>query len=122
MEEIKIVEAFDGQNVVDAERKAEMQLIVADVIMDFKTQGQISNQALFDRLDKFQPTGDEIEELYKLIEESGVKIINEDERSKEFYDQLLKEVSMDDPVKMYLKDIGKVPLLSPDEETELAKK
>ncbi|MBQ7408020.1 MAG: RNA polymerase sigma factor RpoD, partial [Clostridia bacterium] len=40
----------------------------------------------------------------------------------DLYDQLVKEINMDDPVKMYLKDIGRVPLLSSDEEVELAKR
>ena len=122
MEEKKIIDAFDGQTVNDEERKAEINLVAADVIIEFKAQGQITTEALFDRLDKLQPTADEVDEVYKLIEQSGIKIVNEDEKNKEFYEQLLKEVSMDDPVKMYLKDIGKVPLLSPDEETELAKR
>ena len=122
MEENKIIESFDGIKVDDAERTGEMQLIVSDIILEFKPQGSITTEALFDKLEKFQATGSELEEIYKLIEESGIKIVNEYEKSKEFYDQLLKEVSMDDPVKMYLKDIGKVPLLQPDEETELAKR
>ena len=37
------------------------------------------------------------------------------------FDQLPASVKVDDPVRMYLKDIGKIPLLSIDEETELAK-
>ena len=57
-----------------------------------------------------------------MFDDEKIQIINEYERDKELYDQLLKEVSMDDPVKMYLKDIGKVPLLQPDEETELARR
>ena len=37
------------------------------------------------------------------------------------FDQLPASVKVDDPVRMYLKDIGKIPLLSIDEETDLAK-
>ena len=63
-----------------------------------------------------------MEEIYKTLETSGIKIVDDYEKDKELYDQLLKEISMDDPVKMYLKDIGKVPLLSADDEIELARK
>ena len=63
-----------------------------------------------------------MEEIYKTLEVNGIKIIDDYEKDKELYDQLLKEISMDDPVKMYLKDIGKVPLLSADDEIELARK
>ena len=63
-----------------------------------------------------------MEEIYKTLEENGIKIVDDYEKDKELYDQLLKEISMDDPVKMYLKDIGKVPLLSADDEIELARK
>ncbi len=100
----------------------ELNAVVMDTVSEFKKSGSITTGQLFDRLDKFQTTPTELEEIYKIFDNQGVQIVNEYERVKEIYDELLKEVSMDDPVKMYLKDIGKVPLLQPDEETELAKK
>ena len=100
----------------------ELMGLVGDVILEFKKAGSITSSQLFDKLDKMQVTPEELEEIYKIFDDSGITIINEYEKDKELYDQLLKEDRMADPVKMYLKDIGKVPLLQPDEETELAKR
>ena len=104
------------------ELSPEILAVMLELINENKKKGSVSSTVLFDRLEKFQVTPSELEEIYKTFEKEGVQIVNEDERVKEIYDELLKEVNMDDPVKMYLKDIGKVPLLQPDEETELAKK
>ena len=100
----------------------ELLSIVTDVILEFKKVGTITSSQLFDKLDKLQVSPEELEEIYKTFDDAGIQIINEFEKDKDLYDQLLKEDRMADPVKMYLKDIGKVPLLQPDEETELAKR
>ncbi|MBQ3219211.1 MAG: sigma-70 family RNA polymerase sigma factor, partial [Clostridia bacterium] len=100
----------------------ELAKVVNDLVLEFKKSGSITTTQLFDKLEKQQASPAELEEIYKIFDNQGVQIINEYERDKDLYDQLLKEVSMDDPVKMYLKDIGKVPLLQPDEETELARR
>lgn len=60
--------------------------------------------------------------VYKSIAEAGIQIIDEAERDNELYEQALSDIGLDDPVKMYLKDIGRVPLLSADDEIELARK
>ncbi len=100
----------------------ELTSVVTDILVEFKKSGSITSSQLFDRLEKYQVTPDELEQVYKTFDIAGIQIVNEYERDKDLYDQLLKEDRMADPVKMYLKDIGKVPLLQPEEETELAKK
>ncbi|MBQ9710014.1 MAG: RNA polymerase sigma factor RpoD [Clostridia bacterium] len=92
------------------------------IIEESKKRGSISAEALFDKLDKVNATPQQIEEVYKALDNAEIQVINEYERDKDLYEQLIKEINMDDPVKMYLKDIGKVPLLSADDEVELAKK
>lgn len=100
----------------------ELKTLVGDIVLEFKKSGSITTSQLLDKLDKYDAGPNDIEEVYRILETSGIQVINEYERDKDLYDQLLQEVSMDDPVKMYLKDIGKVPLLSPDEETEFARR
>ena len=111
-----------GANVGTDILSPELFVEVGKIIADHKRSGSVTTTQLLDRIDKFTASPAEMEEIYKLFDDNGVQIIDEIERDKDIYDQLLKEVSMDDPVKMYLKDIGKVPLLQPDEETELAKR
>ena len=120
---LKEIEKLD-ENVIEQENELteELRNVVSEVVSEFKKSGSITTNQLFDRFDKFQATPEQIEEMYKLIEKDGVQIIDEIEREKDLYTQLSLEFNMDDPVKMYLKDIGKVPLLQPEEETELAKK
>lgn len=128
--EIKTAPSENGKTDKTEEKKAvapvvlgdAIKTLVEDIILEYKKSGSITTTQLFDKLDKFSATPVELEEIYRIFEREGVQIINEYERDKDLYDQLLQEISMDDPVKMYLKDIGKVPLLQPDEETELARK
>ncbi len=123
MEEIKKASnAEQVEKTLEQERAELLSAVVDEIIKEAKKRGSISSELLYDRLEKYEATPMELEEIYKTFDDAGIQILAEEEKDKELYDQILKEVSMEDPVKMYLKDIGKVPLLSPDEETELAKK
>lgn len=71
-----------------------------------------------------EATAAEIDEVFRLLEESGITVkdmqiepIRDDSLEKLLTDTT---ISSDDPVKVYLKDIGKVPLLSGDDEVILA--
>ncbi|MBQ9103796.1 MAG: RNA polymerase sigma factor RpoD [Clostridia bacterium] len=120
--EINQQEGNPQEKTPEQERLEKLNEVVQDIIIEYKKRGSITTDALYDKLEKYEASPMELEEIYKTFDDAGIQIVNEFEHNKELYDQLLKEVSMDDPVKMYLKDIGKVPLLQPQEETELAKR
>ena len=93
-----------------------------EIVDDYKKKGTITNEALCDRLEKYDVTPDQMELVTDRLAENDIDVIDDITQEKDFYDQLIKEISVGDHVKLYLKDIGKYPLLSMEEEVELAKR
>ncbi|HAL63215.1 MAG TPA: RNA polymerase sigma factor RpoD [Clostridiales bacterium] len=112
----------------DLEQKKQM---VKDLIEKGKKKGVLTNNDIVNSFFDTEITTEEIETIYDALEKEGVEIVDDLEKeleeievSKEDLEDLSVPdgISIDDHVKMYLKEIGKVDLLDADEELELAKR
>lgn len=96
---------------------------ILTVLKEIASKGFVTFDEVETKLEKmkFDLTPEQYAELYKYLDDNGISVTDvvpdDDLLTKGVID-----ISIDDPVKMYLKDIGKVPLLSAEEETDLARR
>ncbi|MBQ3067300.1 MAG: RNA polymerase sigma factor RpoD [Clostridia bacterium] len=99
------------------------QALLQGLLKEIKDTGSqnITYDELESKLEKFRDlTPEQNAEIYKFLEDNGIKIEMVKDSSALY--NSVGDVAVDDPVKMYLKDIGKIPLLSSDEEAVLSQK
>ncbi len=96
------------------------QLLQAEIdklITMGKQKGSLNQEEIMAKLEHLNASAEDMELVFKSLENVVPIVEHEDS-----FDKILTEGSLDDSVKMYLKDIGKVQLLSAEREVELAKR
>ena len=96
---------------------------IDNIIEQHKDNKTIQESELMNSLDKLELDADEMEDVYKLLEDNNIKVESGSKKTKDkLLQKIMSEVNIDDSVKMYLRDIGKMPLLTAAEEVKLAQR
>ncbi len=104
---------------------------IRELLESGKQKGILTVNEVMDTLNEIGVDADQMDKIYGELEELNIDIVEEVEVPEDINEEIAQietvlatteGINIDDPVRMYLKEIGKIPLLNPDEEVEIAQR